>query len=108
MKRLRVAAFLLCLGAVAHAGKPAEIEGQPWSGSIFDKARKEHRFVLLDLGAVRCHWCHVMEDERECALPNPDVQYPQFEKTAGFICTDRRCSAPIFDPAKITTVATRK
>jgi thiol:disulfide interchange protein len=34
---------------------------QPWSDSIFDQARREHKFVLLDLQAVWCHWCHVMD-----------------------------------------------
>ena len=62
MKRIRAAALLFCLCAVARGGEPAKIDWQPWSDSIFEKARKEHRFVLLDLGAVWCHWCHVMED----------------------------------------------
>ncbi len=35
---------------------------QPWSNSIFDQAKREGRFVLLDLGTSWCHWCHVMED----------------------------------------------
>ena len=47
-------------------------------------------------------------DEREGALPNPDVEYPKLEKAAAFLCTDRRCSAPIFDSAKISTFAARK
>lgn len=40
-----------------------QIAWQPWSDSVFEKARKENRFVLLDLEAVWCHWCHVMEHE---------------------------------------------
>ncbi len=62
MKKFRAAAFLFFLCAVARAGEPAKIDWQPWSDSIFEKAQKEHRFVLLDLGAVWCHWCHVMEE----------------------------------------------
>ena len=62
MKKLRAATFLFCLCAVARAGEPAKIDWQPWSDAIFEKAQKEHRFVLLDLGAVWCHWCHVMEE----------------------------------------------
>jgi uncharacterized protein YyaL (SSP411 family) len=38
------------------------IEWKPWSDSVFEEARNEHRFVLLDLGTVWCHWCHVMEE----------------------------------------------
>ncbi len=34
-----------------------------WGPAIFAQAAREHRFVLLDLHAVWCHWCHVMDDE---------------------------------------------
>lgn len=54
--------YLFCLCTVVRASEPAKIDWQPWSDSIFERAQKEHRFVLLDLGAVWCHWCHVMED----------------------------------------------
>jgi thiol:disulfide interchange protein len=30
-----------------------------WNQSLFAEAAREHRFVLLDLHAVWCHWCHV-------------------------------------------------
>jgi uncharacterized protein YyaL (SSP411 family) len=33
----------------------------PWSDSVFTQATRDHRFVLLDLEAVWCHWCHVMD-----------------------------------------------
>src|SRR5467141_733102 len=39
-----------------------EIEWQPWSDSVFAKAKQGGRFVLLDLGTGWCHWCHVMEE----------------------------------------------
>ncbi len=35
-------------------------------------------------------------DEREGALPNPDVGYPTLSKAAAFLCTDQACSAPVF------------
>jgi uncharacterized protein YyaL (SSP411 family) len=38
------------------------ITWQPWSDSVFARAKSEGRFVLLDLGTVWCHWCHVMEE----------------------------------------------
>jgi uncharacterized protein YyaL (SSP411 family) len=34
---------------------------QNWTDGTFARAQAEHRFVLLDLQAVWCHWCHVME-----------------------------------------------
>ncbi|MEO5624739.1 MAG: DUF255 domain-containing protein, partial [Dokdonella sp.] len=33
------------------------------STEAFAQARREHRYVILDLEAVWCHWCHVMDRE---------------------------------------------
>jgi len=41
-----------------------------WSDSVFEQARRENRFVLLDLEAVWCHWCHVMD---ETTYRDPEV-----------------------------------
>ena len=35
----------------------------PWSDAAFARARAEHKPILLDIGAVWCHWCHVMDGE---------------------------------------------
>jgi uncharacterized protein YyaL (SSP411 family) len=63
MRRL-VAALLLLWTATGYAAgsKPSQIEWQPWSDSVFERAARENRFVLLDLEAVWCHWCHVMDE----------------------------------------------
>jgi len=56
---------VLVLGLASLRAAPveaADIEWQPWSDAVFDQAKKEGRFVLLDLGTVWCHWCHVMEE----------------------------------------------
>src|SRR5258708_13145510 len=37
------------------------IEWRGWTAALFEQARREKRFVLLDLEAVWCHWCHVMD-----------------------------------------------
>src|SRR3989338_723625 len=34
-----------------------------FSEEIFKKAEKENKFVILDLEAVWCHWCHVMHEK---------------------------------------------
>ena len=34
-----------------------------WSELLFEKAKKENKFIILDLEAVWCHWCHVMHKE---------------------------------------------
>jgi uncharacterized protein YyaL (SSP411 family) len=35
----------------------------PWGEEAFAAARSQDRPVLLDIGAVWCHWCHVMDGE---------------------------------------------
>src|SRR5262249_4964013 len=66
MRRLFAAPFLAWLlwAAPGHAAatQTAHIDWQPWSDSVFERAAREHRFVLLDLEAVWCHWCHVMDE----------------------------------------------
>ena len=47
---------------VCGAEEKAGIAWQPWSDAIFARAKAEKRFVLLDLGAGWCHWCHVMDE----------------------------------------------
>ncbi|MBY0451006.1 MAG: DUF255 domain-containing protein [Cyanobacteria bacterium] len=40
-------------------------------------------------------------DKAEGPMPNPDVQYPTLEKPAAFVCTQNRCSIPVFDSMKL-------
>ena len=42
-------------------------------------------------------------DRVEGQLPNPDVQYPELNRAAAFICTNRACSPPIFNPTDLPT-----
>jgi len=39
------------------------VHWSPWSDAAFARARQEHKPILLDIGAVWCHWCHVMDGE---------------------------------------------
>jgi uncharacterized protein len=50
------------LGADTSPQRASAIDWQPWSDNIFDQAKRENKFVLLDLEAVWCHWCHVMDE----------------------------------------------
>ena len=45
---------------VAHA---STVQWQPWSEALFAQAKRENKFILLDLEAVWCHWCHVMDEK---------------------------------------------
>src|SRR5271157_428849 len=65
MMKRRGLSILLALVLLPFGTVLAEhdsINWQPWSDSVFDRAKKAGRFVLLDLGTVWCHWCHVMEE----------------------------------------------
>ena len=46
--------------ASAESAAPA-IAWHPWSAEIFAQAKRENKLVILDLEAVWCHWCHVMD-----------------------------------------------
>lgn len=35
----------------------------PWCAEAFEKAKEKDMPVLLDIGAVWCHWCHIMDSE---------------------------------------------
>ena len=39
------------------------VRWEPWGDEPFRRARAEDRPLLLDIGAVWCHWCHVMDGE---------------------------------------------
>ena len=34
-----------------------------WGEEAFETAKRENKPILLDIGAVWCHWCHVMDRE---------------------------------------------
>jgi uncharacterized protein YyaL (SSP411 family) len=56
----------LMLAQVAASKAVASTGAKPnwvsWSDQVFKQAKAENRFVLLDLEAVWCHWCHVMDE----------------------------------------------
>ncbi|MGH7547975.1 MAG: thioredoxin domain-containing protein [Gemmatimonadales bacterium] len=39
------------------------VHWQAWGEAALAKARAEDKPILLDIGAVWCHWCHVMDGE---------------------------------------------
>jgi uncharacterized protein YyaL (SSP411 family) len=39
------------------------IHWHEWGQEAFDTAQRENKPILLDIGAVWCHWCHVMDRE---------------------------------------------
>lgn len=69
MLRYLVLALFFLTGA-AEAASTGAIQWEPWSDAVFQRARQENRFVLMDLEAVWCHWCHVMD---KVTYANPKV-----------------------------------
>ena len=51
--------FLILCGAVFPA---ADLPWQGWTPDVFAQAKRENKLVLLDLEAIWCHWCHVMDE----------------------------------------------
>ena len=39
------------------------VEWNEWGPEAFSKAQEQDKPMLLDIGAVWCHWCHVMDRE---------------------------------------------
>src|SRR5581483_6772126 len=39
------------------------IRWHEWGEEAFETAKRENKPILLDIGAVWCHWCHVMDRE---------------------------------------------
>ncbi len=76
MRHLKSFGLWMMLAAAApvcgaqKTATPEALRWQPWSQDVFTQAKQQHKFVLLDLEAVWCHWCHVMDAE---TYSNPAV-----------------------------------
>lgn len=46
------------------------IQWYPWGPEAFARAQQDDKPILLDIGAVWCHWCHVMDHE---SYEDPEV-----------------------------------
>jgi len=46
------------------------IDWHEWGESAFARAKTEDKPILLDIGAVWCHWCHVIDRE---SYENPEI-----------------------------------
>ena len=44
-------------------GAKQPVRWMPWGDAAFERAQREDKAILLDIGAVWCHWCHVMDRE---------------------------------------------
>ncbi|MFC1513979.1 thioredoxin domain-containing protein [candidate division KSB1 bacterium] len=51
------------LSSYLRSAKNQPVHWQEWSEKIFITAEELDKPILLDVGAVWCHWCHVMDRE---------------------------------------------
>lgn len=57
------ALLLMASSTTLAAEHQTVIAWQTWSPEVFEQAAREKKLVLLDLEAVWCHWCHVMDQK---------------------------------------------
>ena len=53
----------LASSAYLRSAMHQPIHWHEWGEEVFERARREDKPILLDIGAVWCHWCHVMDRE---------------------------------------------
>jgi len=46
------------------------VDWHEWGEEAFARARAENKPILMDIGAVWCHWCHVIDRE---SYENPEI-----------------------------------
>ena len=54
--------LLATLALASQAPAASAVHWSAWGPTAFDRARAEDKLILLDLTAVWCHACHVMEE----------------------------------------------
>ena len=55
---------------IQHAHNP--VDWFAWGEEALQKAKEEHKVILLSIGYSACHWCHVMEKE---SFENEEVAF---------------------------------
>jgi uncharacterized protein YyaL (SSP411 family) len=92
---------LMMVGGILMAD--AEMTGDPLHVTIvsskFDSAG--HSLFSTAIGFYHPYRRLEWFDPAEGPLANSDVQYPQLDRAAGFICTGSACSSPAFSPADL-------
>src|ERR1700682_4748032 len=71
MKLVRIAALAIAALAASPSFAAEGPKWSDWGDDLFARAAAEKRFVILDLEAVWCHWCHVME---KTTYADPEVR----------------------------------
>jgi len=59
----RMNALSRAASAYLRSAMHQPVDWMEWGEAAFDRAAREDKPILLDIGAVWCHWCHVMDRE---------------------------------------------
>jgi hypothetical protein len=60
----------LAASSYLRSARHQPVHWQAWGEAAFARAQAENKPILLDIGAVWCHWCHVMDRE---SYENPEM-----------------------------------
>ena len=63
--------LLVSCNSETESESTSSFEWNAFDKGVFEKAQKEDKLVLLDIGANWCHWCHVMDEK---TYDDPQVQ----------------------------------
>ncbi|HEY3203209.1 MAG TPA: hypothetical protein VGL03_06065, partial [Thermoanaerobaculia bacterium] len=59
---------------------------------------KAHALLAAALADPQAYKRVELFDRRDGPLPNSDVEFPDLDRAAAFVCTSSRCSLPAFTP----------
>jgi uncharacterized protein len=59
-----------CVSPYLRSAAHQPVNWHEWGDEAFARAKSEDKPVLLDIGAVWCHWCHVIDRE---SYENPEI-----------------------------------
>ncbi|MGA9341418.1 MAG: DUF255 domain-containing protein [Rhodanobacteraceae bacterium] len=78
-----------------------ELAGPPLHLTVVGGKNDPHARTLFGALQALPPWYKRIDwwDRAQGPLPNPDVQYPPVKRAAAFVCTNRRCSLPLYDVA---------
>ena len=72
MQLIRKLAIAILLAVPAPAEAAGKLNWTGWDADLFARSKQANRLVILDLEAVWCHWCHVM-DQKTYADPKVEA-----------------------------------
>jgi len=70
MEEVRLACLRATKSPFVLEGLHSPVKWWGWCREAFETAKALDRLVLVDVGAVWCHWCHVMD---ETTYSDPEV-----------------------------------